>query len=83
MPFKMIEHFAANPYLTIKNIAKKMEVAYSTAHNGLQKLLKATIIVQVKEQKRNRSYCAQQILDILEEPTKIRAADLVDHLITK
>ncbi len=74
VPVDIVEHFAVNPYLTIKKIAQELEVAYSTAQRGVSKLEAENIIQQVGGNKRNKVYCATEILSILEEPAKIHAA---------
>jgi len=68
----IVEHFAVNPYLTVKKIAEELEIAYSTAQRGVLKLEAAQIIKQVNASKRNKVYCAIEVLDILEEPAKIQ-----------
>ena len=73
VPVKIVECCAMNPYLTVKNIAAELEIAYSTAYRGIQKLEEMQIIQQVNVSKRDKVYCATKILDILEEPAKIRA----------
>ena len=69
----MILHLAVNPYFTTNKIAEKLGVAYSTAQRGVQKLESAGIIKKTNDKKRDKVYCATEILSILEEPTKIRA----------
>ena len=71
VPLLIVQHFSVNPYLTTKKIASDLEIAYSTAQRGVQKLEDAKIIKQINENKRNKVYCATEILAILEEPTKI------------
>lgn len=73
IPIKIVEHFAVNPYLTTPKIADALSIAYSTAERGIKKLLSADIIQQVGDNKRDRVYCAVEILSILEEPAKIHA----------
>ena len=73
VPVAIIDHFAINPYLTIKKIAEELKVAYSTAERGVHKLLSENIISQANNGKRNKAYCATEILSILEEPAKIHA----------
>lgn len=68
---KIVEHFAVNPYLTIKRVAEELEISYSTAERGIRKLINENIIIQVDNKKRDKVYCATEILSILEEPTKI------------
>lgn len=73
VPVDIVDHFAVNPYLTIKKIAEELEIAYSTAERGVRKLLGENIISQVNDSKRDKVYCATEILSILEEPAKIHA----------
>ena len=69
----MVKHFAVNPYFTTNKIAEDLGIAYSTAQRGVQKLEAAGIIKKTNDNKRDKVYCATEILNILEEPTKIRA----------
>ncbi len=73
VPVEIVQNFAVNPYFTIKKIAEVLGIAYSTAQRGIQKLEAVGIIRKVNENKRDKVYCATEILRILEEPTKIRA----------
>ena len=73
MPVDIVEHFAVNPYLTIKKIAEELGIAYSTAERGVRKLANENIIQQIGDNKRDKVYCATEILSILEEPAKIHA----------
>jgi ribosomal protein S25 len=57
--------------LTISIIAEELKIAYSTAQRGVQKLEEAEIIKQINSSKRDKIYCATEILRILEEPTKL------------
>lgn len=68
---QIIKFLSVNPYLTVKKIAQELEIAFTTAQRALNRLEKMEIVSQVSKRKRNRVYCATQILDILEEPTKI------------
>ncbi len=73
VPVKIVEYFAVNPYLTIKKIAEELNIAYSTAERGVKKLLALNMIQQVGGKKRDKVFCATEILSILEEPAKIHA----------
>lgn len=73
VPVDIVEHFAVNPYLTIKKISEELDIAYSTAQRGVSKLEAENIIQQVGGNKRDKVYCATQILSILEEPARIHA----------
>ena len=69
---EVVKNLAATPYCTIKHIAEKLGVAFTTAQRAIIKLEELGIVSQRSEGKRGRVYCAKAILDILEEPTKIR-----------
>ncbi|MBS0185870.1 MAG: Fic family protein [Proteobacteria bacterium] len=73
VPISIVQHFAANPYFTINKIAEDLRVSYSTAQRGVQKLEAVGIIKKTSDNKRDKIYCAIEILHILEEPTKIKA----------
>ena len=74
VPINMIQHFAVNPYLTTKNIAKDLGITYSTAQRNILKLQSQDIIQQINPNKRDKVYCATEILNILEAPIKIISA---------
>lgn len=71
VPMLIVQHFAVNPYLTTNRIAEELKIAYSTAQRGVQKLEETKIIKQINSSKRDKIYCATEILAILEEPTKL------------
>lgn len=71
IPVLIVEYFAVNPYLTVKKITEELKIAYSTAQRGIQKLERVNIIQQINSSKRDKVYCAKEILTILEEPTRI------------
>lgn len=73
VPVDIVEYFTVNPYLSIKKISEELEIAYSTADRGIRKLLSENIIRQINDNKRDKVYCATEILSILEEPAKIHA----------
>jgi len=68
----MVQHLAVNPYFTIKKMAEALAIAYTTAQRGVQKLEAAGVVKRMNDNRREKVYCATKILDILEEPTKIR-----------
>jgi len=77
VPVEIVKQLAVNPYFTTNRIARELDIAYSTAQRGIQKLEALGIVNQTNENKRDKVYCATEILAILEEPTKIRA-DVVE-----
>lgn len=74
VPGDIVHHLAINPYFTTNRIAEKLGVAYSTAQRGVEKLEAAGIIKKTNDNKRDKVYCATEILRILEEPTKINSS---------
>lgn len=71
---EVIKYLAINPYFTTKKIAANLNVAFTTAQRAIAILEELGIIRQVSSGKRDRLYCATDILDILEEPAKITDA---------
>lgn len=71
VPMLIVQHFAVNPYLTTNRIAEELKIAYSTAQRGVHKLEETKIIKKINSSKRDKIYCATEILAILEEPTKL------------
>ena len=62
---------AANPYLTIKKMAGQLKVAFTTAPRAVGGFEKLSIATEMSKAKRDRTYCAKTILNILEEPTQL------------
>lgn len=73
VPEDIVQCLAVNPYITANGIAQALGVAYSTAQRGIQKLEEFGIVTQKNAAKRDRMYCATEILKILEEPTRVDA----------
>lgn len=73
-PLRLVELLAANPFVTTKGAAEKMEVAFTTAQRAIQRLEKLEILAPVGDAKRDRVYCARALLNILEEPPQLKSA---------
>lgn len=71
IPGAIVDRLAVNPYITINHMAKDLGIAYSTAQRAIQKLEAANIVQRTTGNKRDKVYCATQILHILEEPAQI------------
>jgi Fic family protein len=69
---RLVELLADNPFWTVKRVAERLEVAYTTAQRGVETLVSKSILVQTTDAKRDRVYCAEAILNILEEPARLR-----------
>ena len=68
LPERALDLFAENPFWTVGGLAGRLEVAFTTAQRAIGRLEAAGIVAQVGEGRRNRVYCAQAVLDVLEEP---------------
>jgi Fic family protein len=71
IPLFLIEKLASNPYLTVKKSSNELKVAFTTADRAIRNLEKLGIVKQVGQAKRDRTYYAKDILDILEEPARL------------
>jgi Fic family protein len=69
----LVDLLAANPYWTVKRVAARLEVAFTTAQRAVAQLESLSILSRISEAKRDRVYCARRILEILEaeSPTAI------------
>lgn len=75
----MVDLLAENPYWTVKHAAARLDVAFTTAARAIDRLVDADIMRRVGDEKRDRLFCATEILAILEEPPVLgREADLGD-----
>ena len=71
VPLALVDQLAANPFLTVKGAAKRLDVAFTTAQRAVVKLEELGIVREVSKAKRDRVYCAKALLDILEEPARL------------
>lgn len=71
VPAEVIDLLSENPYWMVNRVAERLGIAYTTAQRAVEKLLSLSILTQTSEAKRGRVYCAQPILDILEEPANL------------
>ena len=67
LPERALDLFAENPFWTVGGVAGRLQVAFTTAQRAIDRLETAGIVAQVQEGRRNRAYCAEAILDVLEE----------------
>jgi len=70
-PLRVVELLAANPFLTVKTAAGKLDVAFTTAQRAIRRLEDLRIVAQAGTAKRDRVYCAKELLEILEEPAQL------------
>ena len=67
-PERVLRLFVENPYWTVGGIADELSVAYTTARRAIDRLEAAGIVSPVGEARRNRVYCARQMLEVLVAP---------------
>lgn len=70
-PSLVLDMIAANPFITVKGAAEKLKVAFTTAQRAIDRLEALQILKRESDAKRDRVYCAKDILNILEEPAKL------------
>ena len=59
----------------MKGMSGKLSVAFTTAQRAVDTLVRADILRQVGDARRDRAYCATALLAILEEPASIVPAE--------
>ena len=74
-PSRVVELLGGNPFITIKGAADKLAIAFTTAQRAIERLERARIVKRVGDAKRDRVYCATALMDILEEPARLKPDD--------
>ena len=69
---RLLDLLGTNPFITVRKAEAQLEVAYNTAAAALRRLVKLRIVKQIGEARRDRVFCAQALLDVLEEPPRLR-----------
>ena len=62
----LLDSLFLNPYVTVADAAERMEVSYNAAQSALRKLETLKIVKEITGQKRNRMFCAQELLRVIE-----------------
>ena len=70
-PLRVVEMLSANPFLTINSVAANLKVSFTTVQRAIERLERANIVRQTSDAKRNRVWCANALLEILEEPAHL------------
>lgn len=70
---RFVDLLAENPFWTVKRAAERLGVAFTTAQRAVVTLERARVLERTSPARRDRVYCAQAILDILEEPARVAA----------
>jgi len=69
---RLLDLLSTNPFITVRKAEAQLGVAYNTAAAALRRLVRLRIVKQIGEARRDRVFCAQALLDILEEPPRLR-----------
>jgi Fic family protein len=70
-PARVLDLLAGNPFVTARGISERLTVARSTAARAITGLVGLGILTQVDARQRDRAYCANDLLAILEEPARL------------
>ena len=73
-PVRILDLLLANPFMTAAVAARHLGIAFTTAQRGIERLVRSEIIEPTNDARRNRVYCARQLLAILEEPAHLKPA---------
>jgi Fic family protein len=65
---RLVDEMFATPYLTLRRATEATGVAKKSAQNTIDKMLAAGLIREITGKQRNRVYCADEILRLLDEP---------------
>lgn len=71
VPPRMIDHLGINPFITIRGAERDLKTSYNTASRTVALLVEKGILKPSSDSKRDRVFCAQEILSILEEPARL------------
>jgi Fic family protein len=71
-PLRIVELLGSNPFIMIKGVDAGLDVAFTTAQRAIERLERAGIVKRVSDAKRDRVYCANALLKILDEPANLR-----------
>ena len=66
LPERALDLFVENPFWTIRGIAGRLDVAFTTAQRAIDRLEAEGVVARVGEARRNRVYCAEAVLEVLE-----------------
>jgi len=69
---RIIELLSANPFITTTGAARRLSIAFTTAQRAIQRLEQKRVVRRTTDARRNRVYCAQELLDIFEEPAQLK-----------
>ena len=75
LPERALDLFFENPFWTVGGLAEGLDVSFTTAQRAIDRLETIGVLSRVGQKRRNRVYCAEAILDILEEQPLLTAGE--------
>jgi Fic family protein len=63
--FQLLDMLFLNPFISLPGVVSNLEVTWPTAKSSVDKLSRLGILKEVSGRKRNRIYCAEELLSIL------------------
>ncbi len=70
-PERALELVCKNPFWNVTGVAERLQVSFTTAQRTIDRLESAGIVALGGLTRRNRAYCANALLKVLEEPSKL------------
>lgn len=74
LPARALDLFAENPFWTTSGLATRLGVSFTTAQRAIGRLESVGVISLAWPARRNRMYCARELLEILHAPSPSTAA---------
>jgi Fic family protein len=71
-PLRVVALLGQNPFITVKSASERLGVAFTTGQRAIERLERTGIVKKIGDAKRDRIYCATSLLEILEEPARLR-----------
>jgi Fic family protein len=63
--FQLLDMLFLNPFVSLTGVSDYLDITWPTAKSAVERLVKLDIVKEVSGRKRNRIYCAQELLDML------------------
>ena len=71
---QMLDMIGSNPFVTPRGAEARLNIAYNTAVRAIGQLEHIKVLSPVGDARRDRALFARAILDILEEPARLKPA---------
>lgn len=69
---RLVDVLGSNPFVTAKGVARQLDVAFNTAARAIGQCEAQGFIGKISGDRRDRVYCAEGLLAILDEPALLR-----------